>query len=225
MSMILKESFLINSLKDFLKPLPSKKELIQLNANYAGCWLMVHYYVIFCGIMKKIRTNHFFIINILSFFVLSSCASNNEVAKFEQKPIRARDLISIAEHIKPKSVVFHEEIINIPHSVRSPDGKRVAGAERVRAGIESQVFIVSVSNVDDKSEIKIAEVVNFFGLCWSPDGSKIAYSEGTMVHIADSDGKTKRVSISDGQEMAASFPLCRWKMYETMSLRIPLLSQ
>ncbi len=118
-------------------------------------------------------------------------------------------MIKLAENIKPNPNVSLAAIGNIPYTVLSPDGMRMAKVERLRSGIESQVYVLSVFTVGEASGIKITEVVNFFGLCWSPGGSKIAFSEGTMVHIADSDGQTKRTIYSGpgGPYPGASFDL------------------
>jgi Tol biopolymer transport system component len=162
--------------------------------------------------MKK-PTLYFILMPQLLFFLAcnAACIRDQNRIHFDLSALRSKDLIKLAENIEPNPNVSLEGIGNIPYPVLSPDGKRVAKVEKLRSGIESQVYVLSVSATGEASGIKIAEVVNFFGLCWSPGGSKIAFSEGTMVHIADSDGQTKSTIYSGpgGPYPGASFDL-RW---------------
>ena len=161
--------------------------------------------------MKKTILYFIWMPQILSLLVCNACIWDQKRTHFDIATLRSQDLIKLAENIKPNPNVSLEGIGNIPYTVLSPDRKRMAKVERLRSGIESQVYVVSVSTIGEESGVKIAEVVNFFGLCWSPDGSKIAFSEGTMVHIADSDGQTKSTIYSGpgGPYPGASFDL-RW---------------
>src|SRR5262245_27059697 len=80
----------------------------------------------------------------------------------------------------------------VPALVRSPDKRRTAHVRELAKGAESvrsQITIVGPS----RRQIAIATVVNYFGLTWSPDGTKIAFSEGAVVTIVDSDGTTRQV--------------------------------
>lgn len=43
---------------------------------------------------------------------------------------------------------------------------------------------------------EIAQVVNPYGLAWHPEGRTIAFSEGTVVHLVDSDGQTRMLLYS-----------------------------
>ena len=161
--------------------------------------------------MGKIFLTNLRLIQILSFFICFACTQENEGGYFDLEALQAQDLIKISENIKYEINYSLEEIGNIPSTYKSPDGKKVANVKKMRTGIESQVYMVSISETDNKHEIKIHEVVNFYGLCWSPDGSKIAFSEGTIVHIADSDGKTRQAIYigPGGPYPGASFNL-RW---------------
>jgi hypothetical protein len=161
--------------------------------------------------MKKPILYFILMPQLLFFLVCNACIRDQKRTHFDLSTLRSQDLIKLAENIKPNPNVSLAGIGNIPYTVLSPDGKRMAKVERLRSGIESQVYGLSVSTIGEASGIKIAEVVNFFGLCWSPGGSKIAFSEGTMVHIADSDGQTKSTIYSGpgGPYPGASFDL-RW---------------
>lgn len=161
--------------------------------------------------MKKTTLNVIWMLQILSLLVCNACIWDQKRTHFDLSPLRSQDLIKLAENIKPNPDVSLEGIGNIPYKLLSPDAKMMAKVERLRSGIESQVYVVSLSTIGKESEIEIAEVVNFFGLCWSPDSSKIAFSEGTMVHIADRDGQTKCTIYSGpgGPYPGASFDL-RW---------------
>ena len=161
--------------------------------------------------MKKTILYFIWLPQILFFLVCNACIWDQKRTHFDLSTISSQDLIKLDENIKPNPTVSLEGIGNIPYTVLSPDGKRMAKVERLRSGIESQVYVLSIFTMGEASGIKIAEVVNFFGLCWSPGGSKIAFSEGTMVHIADSDGQTKSTIYSGpgGPYPGASFDL-RW---------------
>jgi len=161
--------------------------------------------------MKKPILYFILMPQLLFFLVCNACIRDQKRTHLDLSTLRSQDLIKLAENIKPNPNVSLAGIGNIPYTVLSPDGKRMAKVERLRSGIESQVYGLSVSTIGEASGIKIAEVVNFFGLCWSPGGSKIAFSEGTMVHIADSDGQTKSTIYSGpgGPYPGASFDL-RW---------------
>jgi len=161
--------------------------------------------------MKKTILYFIWMPQILSLLVCNACIWDQKRTHFDIATLRSQDLIKLAENIKPNPNVSLEGIGNIPYTVLSPDRKRMAKVERLRSGIESQVYVVSVSTIGEESGVKIAEVVNFFGLCWSPDGSKIAFSEGTLVQIADRDGQTKSTIYSGpgGPYPGASFDL-RW---------------
>jgi Tol biopolymer transport system component len=159
--------------------------------------------------MKKTTLYFIWVPQILFFLICNACIRDQQRTHFDLSTFRAQDLIKLAGNIKPDPNVSLERIGNISYILPSPDGMRLAKVKRLRSGIESQVYAVSVSTLGEASGIKIAEVVNFYGLCWSPDGSKIAFSEGTMVHIADSDGQTKRTIYSGpgGPYPGASFDL------------------
>lgn len=165
-------------------------------------------------ILRSMKTSVLYFIwmyQILSILICIACVRGKEGKLFDLAAFKAKDLIKLDEHIQSDPSVSLEGVANIPFSVKSPDGKRVAKVEMIRRGIESQVYVVSVSAIDGEPETKIAEAVNLFGLCWSPDGSKIAFSEGSIVHIADRDGQTKQIIYSGpgGPYPGASFNL-KW---------------
>ena len=141
--------------------------------------------------MKKATLYFIWMPQILSFLICNACTWDQKRTHFDLSTLRSQDLIKLSKNIKPIPKVSLEGIGSIPYTVQSPDGKRMAKVEKLRSGIESQVYVLSIFTMGEASGIKIAEVVNFFGLCWSPGGSKIAFSEGTMVHIADSDGQIR----------------------------------
>jgi dipeptidyl aminopeptidase/acylaminoacyl peptidase len=128
-------------------------------------------------------------------WVVSSATCTQKQGHFDLASVRAKDLRKVAEDVRP-GVSFKG--LNQPlNTVLSPDGKRVAYAEKVGIGAESLLYAIYVSRATGGERIRIAEVVNCFGLAWSPEGSKIVFSEGTIVHIADSNGGT-RIAIYVG---------------------------
>lgn len=83
-------------------------------------------------------------------------------------------------------------LAHVPSQVRSPDGRWTARARTVSTGRESQSSRI-VINGPNRRRVTIGPVVNLYGLAWSPDNSKIAFSEGAVVTIADRDGATRQV--------------------------------
>ena len=80
----------------------------------------------------------------------------------------------------------------VPSIVQSPDNRRTARVQQLSQGVESQRSRITIDGPGQR-RTTIATAVNYFGLAWSPDGRKIAFSEGAIVTIADSDGKTQQV--------------------------------
>lgn len=66
--------------------------------------------------------------------------------------------------------------------------------------------------------VKVAEAVNWGGLAWSPDGSKVAYSEGTLIHVVDHDARTRNVVYAGpgGPYPGTCFDL-KWENPDTLS--------
>jgi hypothetical protein len=81
---------------------------------------------------------------------------------------------------------------HVPVAVSSPDRRRIARAPTISTGLESRRSRIVITG-PGRRRTTISSVVNYFGLTWSPDSSKIAFSEGTVVHIADSNGRTRQV--------------------------------
>ena len=127
---------------------------------------------------------------VLLLLLLSGETYDRGRAQFDLTSVRAKDLRKLTEEVQQgASLQGLNQVIN---TVPSPDGKRIASIERIRVGVESLLHGIYVADATGGERIKIAEVVNCFGLAWSPDGGKIAFSEGAIVHIADSDGQTKQ---------------------------------
>jgi hypothetical protein len=81
---------------------------------------------------------------------------------------------------------------HVPVQVRSPDGRQVARAQTISTGRESRRSRIVISG-PNRRFTPIGAAVNYYGLAWSPDSSKIAFAEGAVVTIADADGRTRQV--------------------------------
>ena len=64
--------------------------------------------------------------------------------------------------------------------------------EPIARGTESRRSRVVINGPRGR-RLVVATAINYYGLVWSPDGSKIAFSEGAVVTIADATGKTRQV--------------------------------
>ena len=102
-----------------------------------------------------------------------------------------------AENLKRESVKLEpgastRGLRHVPSQVRSPDGRWVARAQTVSVGRESRRSRIVITG-PNRRRITIGPIVNYYGLAWSPDGSKIAFSAGAVVTIADSHGPGRQV--------------------------------
>ncbi len=123
--------------------------------------------------------------------ILVGTGCRNAMRAPDLDAVRAVDLV---KHHEERRVGASAEGLQQPvRTARSPTGDRKAYAELLHTGVESQVFGIFVSDLSGQNRVKIAEAVNCFGLAWSPDGTKIAFSEGTRVYVADSDGRTRQL--------------------------------
>jgi hypothetical protein len=102
-----------------------------------------------------------------------------------------------AEKVKKESVKLEpggstRGLAHVPSQIRSPDGRWIARAQTVGTGLESRRSRIVITG-PNRRRITIGPIVNYYGLAWSPDNTKIAFSEGAVVTIADSDGRTRQV--------------------------------
>jgi hypothetical protein len=101
-------------------------------------------------------------------------------ARLTSEMIRSNPTPSIAGLDQPLSIVV------------SPDKGRTARVRLLSKGSESRRARIEITRKGQPTKT-LATVVNPFGLAWSPDGTKIAFSEGAVVTIADSNGATRQV--------------------------------
>ena len=76
--------------------------------------------------MKKTTLYFIWLPQILFFLVCNACIWDQKRTHFDLSTISSQDLIKLAENIKPNPTVSLEAIGNIPYTVLSPDGKRMA---------------------------------------------------------------------------------------------------
>lgn len=109
----------------------------------------------------------------------------------ELSKLRAADIKKLGTEVEPVTSPTAPGKVN-PELV-SPDQSMIVQLVQKETGIESIAFQIYVTRIKTREKIFIAEAVNCFGLGWSPDSSKIVFSEGTLVHLADSDGATRQM--------------------------------
>jgi Tol biopolymer transport system component len=64
--------------------------------------------------------------------------------------------------------------------------------QTVSTGFESRRSRIVLTG-PNRRRVTIGPLVNYYGIAWSPDSSKIAFAEGAVVTIADRDGRTRQV--------------------------------
>lgn len=69
----------------------------------------------------------------------------------------------------------------------SPDGARTARLVAAGEGLESARYRLELSAAGG-APVVVGEVINPFGLAWSPDGSWLAFSEGAVVEAVAAAG-------------------------------------
>lgn len=106
------------------------------------------------------------------------------------RDVPAAKLIKASVRIEPGASTGGLE--HVPAQVRAPDGRRIARVQTLSTGRESRQSRIVIVGAGSR-RVTFGPVVNYFGLAWSPDSSKLAYSEGAVVRIADSDGRTRQV--------------------------------
>lgn len=130
-----------------------------------------------------------FLMMMLSFVV--GVALAQEQVTFELSKIRAKDLRKLAEEVEP--IAFPVTPKKVKSEITSPNKRKIVRLVKKTAGLESITYQIYVKVLKSCQKFFIAEAVNCYGLGWSPDSSKIAFSEGTLVHLADSDGVTQQI--------------------------------
>ncbi len=123
--------------------------------------------------------------------LLAGCNSEEPERPFRLSEVHADELLKVSEEIHIGADSIPLEVL--PGEIPSPDGKLLAVVDTVTIQ-ERKASIISVREFGTNSGGKgIDTVQDCYDLAWSPDGSKLVYSDGTQVHIADADGGTRQV--------------------------------
>jgi hypothetical protein len=93
--------------------------------------------------------------------------------------------------IQTESIRLTGRLQAAPSEVPAPNGHLIARVRNVAKGLESRRSRIVITG-RGRRPVALATVVNYFGLGWSPGGTKIAYSEGAVVHLIDVDGRTRQ---------------------------------
>jgi hypothetical protein len=136
--------------------------------------------------------SHLFIVFYIIIFTFFSGAVYAQVeVTSELSKIRAQDLKTLAKEIEPNVSLVAPKKIN--PQITSPDNQKIVQLAEKTVGLESITYQIDITILISCQKIFIARVVNCYDLSWSPDSSKIVFSEGTLVHLADSDGFSQQV--------------------------------
>lgn len=103
-------------------------------------------------------------------------------------PPRAAQFTVRAVQVRPASSVSTPRVTG--DRLRSPDGRSEAYFETGVQGLESTSSRLMAGPVGAPARA-IAQAVNPYGIAWHPESGTIAFSEGTIVHLVDSDGQTR----------------------------------
>lgn len=138
------------------------------------------------------KRSHLFIVSFIMIFSLFSGAPFAQIqVTYGLSKIRAKDLRMVAKKVKPYLSLVAPKKIN--PKITSPDNQKIVQLVKKTVGLESTTYQIYITFLKSCQKILIAQVVNCYDLRWSPDSSKIVFSEGTLVHLADSDGASKQV--------------------------------
>lgn len=64
--------------------------------------------------------------------------------------------------------------------------------EQLETGLESTTSRIVVTINDKGPYVIVEDVVNVGAIAWSPDGSRLAFCEGTLVFVVDRDGRNRQ---------------------------------
>jgi Tol biopolymer transport system component len=123
--------------------------------------------------------------------ILSGVVLAQGQVTFELSKIRAKNLKKLSEEVEP--IAFPDVPKKVNSEITSPDKRKIVKLIKKSTGLESASYQIYVTLLKSCQKYFIAEAVNCYGLGWSPDSSKIAFSEGTLVHLADSDGSSQQM--------------------------------
>ena len=123
--------------------------------------------------------------------------------------LRAQDLVVVTWTARPASdASFRTQAGSL---FTSPNGLWVAEVENLSSGQESTTRRLAVTRAREGTQTFNAEVTNLTSLAWSPNSRMLAYCEGLIVHVVDSDGQSsKTVYVGPGGPYPGGCSDLRW---------------
>ena len=76
----------------------------------------------------------------------------------------------------------------------SPQGDRIAFLSN-RGGGGREIYLMGADGTNP-NPLRETPVVPFDGFAWSPDGTRLAYSDGTDIYVAEVEGAAAPVNVS-----------------------------
>lgn len=135
-------------------------------------------------------------------FVFAAACAGEQAAGPDREPIAEPSLRSTLQVASQRVTALDSQwrpadadITSRPGEASVETGSLSVSAkiEQVTTGLESTISRIVVTTDQSAPKVIIQNAVNLGAIAWSPDGSRLAYCEGTLVHVVDRDGGNRQI--------------------------------